>query len=245
MQSLYQRDLAYIHASAFEALARGAASEIVQRLRRAGTRIQRVLDIGCGAGPLTAALLEAGFEVTAVDISVDLIELAQARAPKAHFIHASAYETEIRGHEAVVAVGEPLTYHAEDADADRLLGSFLQRAAEALPPGGQLIFDVIGLGEPSLSGRTWTTGDDWAVVVETSENQAERILVRNIETFRRAGKLYRRGRETHTVRLFDVRSLCDQLASCGFVTETARSYGAQQLPFRRHAFFATRTGAAV
>jgi hypothetical protein len=54
-----------------------------------------------------------------------------------------------------------------------------------------LIFDVIGLGEPFLAGRTWLSGDDWAVPVETTENQTERTLVRNIETFRRVGEANR------------------------------------------------------
>jgi hypothetical protein len=103
-----------------------------------------------------------------------------------------------------------------------------------------LIFDVIGLGQPSLAARTWRSGDDWAVLVETTENQSEGILVRSIEVFRRANGLYRRSREVHTVRLFEVSTLCEQLASLGFTAETARSYGAYELPPRRHAFFARR-----
>jgi hypothetical protein len=35
-------------------------------------------------------------------------------------------------------------------------------------------------------------------------------------------------------------TLRNQLASYGFATETSQSYGGQQLPPRRHAFFATR-----
>lgn len=240
MESLYQCDLAYVHASAFGTLARGAADEIVRRLQSSSTQIRRVMDVGCGAGPLTEALLKAGFDVTGIDTSAELLKLARAKVPRAHFVHASAYEIQILAYDAVVALGEPLTYHAVGADADNLISRFFQRVAEALPPGGMLIFDVIGLGEPSLAGRTWSSGDDWAVLVETTENQTERTLVRNIETFRRVGEVYRRSHEVHRVRLFDVRKLCDQLASYGFTTETAQSYGAQQLPPRRQACFATR-----
>jgi SAM-dependent methyltransferase len=240
VESLYQRDLAYVQAVAFGTLAQGAAAEIVRRLRSSSAPIRRVMDIGCGAGSLSKTLTAAGFDVTGIDTSADLLEIARANAPNAHFIHASAYDVEIRDYDAVVAMGEPLTYHAEPVEADDLITRFFQRVAKALPSGGKLIFDVIGLGEPSLAGRTWTSGDDWAVVVETTENQSERTLIRNIETFRRISDLYRRSHEVHTVRLFDVARLCDQLASFGFVTETAQSYGAQQHPPRRHAFFATR-----
>jgi SAM-dependent methyltransferase len=243
MKWLYQRDLAYVQAVAFGSLAQGAAAEIVRRLYSSDTPVRRVMDVGCGAGPLSKALTEAGFDVTGIDTSADLLEIARANAPHARFIHVSAYDVEIRDYDAVVAMGEPLSYHAAPVEADDLITRFFQRVAKALPSGGKLIFDVIGLGEPSLAGKTWRSGDDWAVVVETTENQSERTLVRNIETFRRIGELYRRSREVHVVRLFDVARLCDQLASFGLHTETARSYGAQQLPPRRQAVFATRLGA--
>jgi SAM-dependent methyltransferase len=240
MESIYQCDLAYVQAAAFGAFARGAASEIVRQLRCSSTQIRRVMDVGCGAGPLAEALIQAGFDVTGVDTSVELLELACANAPTAHFVHASAYHIQIGAHDAVVALGEPLTYHDDAANADDVVSRFFQRVADALPPGGMLIFDVIGLGEPSLAGRTWSSCDDWAVLVETTENQTEKTLVRKIEIFRRIGEVYRRSKEVHRVRLFDVRRLCDQLASYGFAIETAQCYGAQQLPPRRHAIFATR-----
>ena len=106
------------------------------------------------------------------------------------------------------------------------------------------IFDVMGLGELSLAGRTWSSGNDWAVLVETTENQTEKSLVRDIEVFRRVGDAYRRSHEVHRVRLFDVSIIRNQLASCRFATEMSQSYGVQQLPLRRHAFFATRVAAA-
>ena len=202
------------------------------------------MDVGCGAGPLTKALVEAGFDVTGVDNSAELLKLANANVPTAHFVYASVYDVQIRDYDAVIALGEPLTYHPDGVDADNLVSGFFQRVAEALPPGGMLIFDAIELGEPSLAGRTWRSGDDWAVLVETTEKQPERSLVRNIEVFRRVGDAYRRSYEVHRVRLFDVSILHNQLNSYGFVTEMFQSYGVQPLPPRRHAFFATRVAAA-
>lgn len=240
MDAIYECDLAYVHATAFEALALGAAPEIIRCLQSCSTPVRRVLDVGCGAGPLTRALSEAGFEVTGVDTSAALLELAREKAPGAQFVNASAYEIELSGYDAIVAVGEPLTYHADSADADSLVSRFFGNVARALPPGGMLIFDVIGLGAPSLAARTWASGEDWAVLVETTEKEAERILVRNIDTFRSTGGLYRRSREVHKVRLFDIPELREQLSSLGFAVETAECYGRHPLAPRRHAFFATR-----
>ncbi len=239
MESLYRNDLAYIHAVGFGSLARGAAPEIIRLLKGAPIRIKRVVDVGCGAGPLTKALVDAGFEVTGIDTSADLLEITRGVCPAARFVHASIYETPIPASEAIVAVGEPLAYHV-GPDGDLLVSQFFRRASSALPPGGMLIFDLIELGKPSLANKSWSMGEDWAVLVETTENQAERTLVREIETFRRIGESYRRGREVHRLRLFDTASVCAELAACGFSTTTATSYGEQRLPLRRRVFIATR-----
>jgi SAM-dependent methyltransferase len=240
MDSLYKEDLAYIEAAAFGGLAQGAAPEVLRLLNAAAIPIRQVLDIGCGAGPSTAALVKAGFEATGIDQSAELLAIARASVPQARFIHNSIYAAEMPPCEAILAVGEPLTYHAEGVDGDTLVKGFLERASDLLPSGGILIFDVIELGEPSLASRAWSSGDDWAVLVDTEENKDSRTLVRDIQTFRRVDRFYRRGHEVHRVRLFDTRTLLDQLATRGFTTETAQAYGAHRLGPRRRAFFCTR-----
>jgi len=240
MEPLYKQDLAYIQAAAFGEFARGAAPEIVRLLTSASIKVHKVVEVGCGAGPLTLALADAGFEVTAIDISADLMGIASANVPTGHFINASVYDEKIPPCEAVLAVGEPLTYHADAAAADNLIQSFFQLVSDVLPVGGILIFDVIELGEPSLTGKSWSAGEDWAVLVDTKEDQRSQTLIRNIETFRRVSGGYRRGHETHAVRLFDTGTLCNRLAAVGFVTKTAQAYGAQRLPPRRRAFFCAR-----
>ena len=77
MEQLYKQDLAYIQAAAFGNLAQGAAPEIIRLLKCAPVPIQRVVDVGCGAGPLSAALVEAGFEVTGIDSSAELLAIAR------------------------------------------------------------------------------------------------------------------------------------------------------------------------
>lgn len=113
MELLYQSDLAYVHATAFGGLASGAANEVVRRLKGSAAQIRTVLDAGCGAGPLSAALSRAGFEVTGVDISGALLESARACVPQARFVPASIYDVDLRGYDAIIAIGEPLTYHAD------------------------------------------------------------------------------------------------------------------------------------
>lgn len=151
---MYQQDLAYIQAAGFGGLACGSAPEIVRRLRNASISIRRVVDAGCGAGPLTEALVAEGFETTGVDSSPELLAIARAAVPTARFIDASIYDVEIPPCEAIVALGEPLTYQPEGTNAESRIGEFFHSASAVLPPGGILIFDIIERGEPSLAGRT-------------------------------------------------------------------------------------------
>ena len=94
MERLYKQDLAYIHATGHEGPARGAAPEIVRLLKSASIQIRRVVDIGCGGGPLTKVLAEAGFDVTGIDTSAELLEIARTAAPAARFVNASAYDVQ-------------------------------------------------------------------------------------------------------------------------------------------------------
>ena len=97
-------------------------------------------------------LLEAGYAVTAIEPSDDLLSYARAAAPEATFFQGSIYDVAIPTCDAILATGEPLTYH-EHSNPESRLRDFFHRAAAALPPGGLLIFDLIETGAPSLNAR--------------------------------------------------------------------------------------------
>lgn len=239
MPPIYGSDLAWIHANAFGDFARRATPEIVRRLKSCAVPVRHVLEVGCGAGAMTAGLIRAGFEVTAVDSSPDLIAIARTKISRAYFVTSSIYDFGFPACDAIIALGEPLTYHSPTADADALLHDFFRRASEVLPPGGMLIFDVIETGTPSLAGRTWAGGDDWATLVETTEDMASRELIRAIDTFRQVDGFYRRAREIHNIRLFERQELTAKLEELGFAVETAQACGEEKLLPRRVAFFCT------
>jgi len=237
---LYGNDLAWLQARAFGGYAVAAAPHVIARLRAARNGVRHVVEIGCGAGPLTAALCEAGFAVTAVDPSPALLALARDAAPRAEFAGASAYDYELPPCDAVIALGEPLTYHEDAAAADSLVRGFLQRAARVLPSGGPLLFDLIETGAPPLDARFHRSADDYALLVATTEDTAARTLTREIELFRREGERYRRTRELHRVRLFETAEVLAWLDTAGFDCETVTAWGADSLPPRRCVFLAAR-----
>jgi SAM-dependent methyltransferase len=239
MKTLYEEDLAYVQAAGFGDFAAGAIAAILPRLRAAGVR--RVIDVGCGAGVTTKALVEAGFETLAIEPSAPLAAIARAAAPGAELRQESMYETILPPCDAVLAIGEPLTYHAPGVDAEGRLRGFFREVGRALRPGGLFVFDVITTGEGSLDAKGWRAGDDWVVLYETKEERPERKLTRAIEIFRQAeDRLYRRSRETHHVRIFDAAALTAWLDREGFSVEVSTAYGDHALGPRRTAFMASR-----
>lgn len=237
MSALYEEDLAHVHAAGYGGLAAAAIAHLAPRLRAAGAR--SVVDVGCGPGVTTRALLDAGFVVVAIEPSPAFAARARAAAPAAEVRCESAYGAALPPVDAILAIGEALSYHRREDDADARLRGFVAAAASSLEAGGLLAFDLIVAGEPSLAARGWTAGDDWAVLVATSEDG--RLLTRAIETFRTLdGVSYRRAREVHEVRTFDEATLVAWLDTAGFDVVAASAYGDHTLAPRRRAFFATR-----
>jgi hypothetical protein len=73
-------------------------------------------------------------------------------------------------------------------------------------------------------------GSDWAVLVSITGDRERNLLCRQITTFRKVGKLYRRSDETHTLRLYRTRDLIDDLAGCGFRARRLTAYGSFRFP---------------
>jgi len=109
------------------------------------------------------------------------------------------------------------------------LQAVIQRAYDALAPGGLLIFDVATLDRHRSRKQAFTEGDDWACLVEYQRGEARRRLSRRIVTFRRIGEAYRRHVETHVQQLFDPAEILACLRQAGFTARTIPSYGTYPL----------------
>jgi len=237
--AFYDEDLAFIQASGFGELAAAAVAAVIPKLKAQGAR--RVIDVGCGAGVSTKALVDAGFDTLAIEPSGALLERARQVAPLAEFRQASAYDVALDGCDAILAIGEGLTYHAPTEDAEARLRAFFDSASRALGKGGLMVFDLIETGDVSLNARAWKAGPDWAVLSASAEDSELMQLTRDIETFRDVGGgSYRRRSEVHYVRLFERSAVSSWLEQAGFEVETTTTYGSFALPRRRVAFYATR-----
>jgi ubiquinone/menaquinone biosynthesis C-methylase UbiE len=96
-------------------------------------RGQRVLELGCGTGQVTAKLLAAGADVVAIDVLPAMLARARTRAPDAAFVEGDIMEVELgTDYDCVV-----LSFVLHNFDVDGRL-RLLRRAAAALAPGGRL-----------------------------------------------------------------------------------------------------------
>jgi SAM-dependent methyltransferase len=130
---------------------------IVSALRPLGAR--RVLELGCGDGELTFRLVDLGAEVTALDISPGMVDLAERRLARhrpqaaARFVVGTAEDTGLESGAFDAVVGKWLLHHTDLAAAAAELDRLLR-------PGGTGIFietsalnPLLGAARTKLPGR--------------------------------------------------------------------------------------------
>jgi SAM-dependent methyltransferase len=226
MSDDYREDLAYIHDAGFGHMAEAAGPVLIDAARRSGYERGLIIDMGCGSGILARALVNAGYEVQGIDISQAMVRIAKKRVPRARFEVGSILSAELAQCVAVAAVGECLNYLFDASHSLPALEHLFYRIHRALMPRGVLLFDVAEPGRVPGGGprQSFAEGADWAVLVESRENFATDILTRRITTFRQIGKLYRRGHETHRLRLIRREEVTPTLRAIGFRVRTLTGY---------------------
>ena len=117
---------------------------------------RRILDAGCGSGPLTAALRDAGAVVTGLDASTAMVDLARQRLGEDADLH-------------VADLGAPLPFDDkafDDAVASLVLHYLedwagpLAELRRVLEPGGRLILSV---NHPGAFAIVYPEADYFAV----------------------------------------------------------------------------------
>jgi SAM-dependent methyltransferase len=226
----YAPDLAFIHDTGFGGFARGSAPGLLACLRRGGITGGRVVDLGCGSGIWARELVDAGYQVTGVDISPAMIGLARRRVPEADFRVGSLFRAPIPGCRAVTALGEVFNYLFDPGNSLRSLGRVCRRVFDALEAPGLLVFDVAEPGRCKGLSQRFTEGEGWSCLVEYRHDDARQQLTRRIVTFRKVGRSYRRDEETHPQQLYRGTALARLLRDIGFRVRLTRGYGAYRFP---------------
>jgi SAM-dependent methyltransferase len=244
----YRTDLAYIHDVGFGHFAREAAPGLLDWLSRAGVEsrrvgYRRVVDLGCGSGLWCRALADAGYEAMGIDLSPAMIRLASQRVPEGQFRCQTFLRAKLPPCLAVTALGEVFNYLFDRTNSHARLAGVFSRIYRSLVPGGLFIFDVATVGRvPGGSRRNYWLGDDWACLVSAHEDADRQLLMREITSFRRVGRTFRRDDEVHRLRLLEPDATAAALRDAGFKVRTVRSYGKMRFPPGWIGFVARKPG---
>ncbi|WP_088008054.1 class I SAM-dependent DNA methyltransferase [Indiicoccus explosivorum] len=180
----------------------------------------RLLEAASGTGVLTALLAEEGFEVTATDLSEEMLSVAGGRfSDRGLSIPLFAVPmTELHpftGFDAAVIAIDSLNYLPGEQEVRRTF----EGIHRALNKGGQLFFDVHSvykLEEVFADGPFVYDGEDMAYIWHTEKGDAELSVIHYLTFFVRQGQLFERFEEQHRQRTFPTDFYVRTLKEAGF-----------------------------
>lgn len=184
-----------------------------------------VVDLGCGTGSIAIPLANRGLDVTGIDLSEDMLAVAQARREgrlltkgSLRYIQQDMREWQIASPvDVVISFCDCLNYLTEPED---IIQTFKQ-TWQGLAPGGWFLFDVhsantlegYGLDSP------FVLQDEDIAYIWTSDWDPERKeITHDLSIFvRDADERYDRIDECHVQRAYDKEWLQEVLRTTGFV----------------------------
>ncbi len=117
------------------------ADYVERHFRRLKQPVHSVVELGCGTGSLTKLLAERGYSVTGVDLSVDMLTVAEqkCRGLDVTLLHQDMSRLTLPGQaDTVICCLDSMNYITRPSDLRRTF----QRVYKVLVPGGLLLFDV-------------------------------------------------------------------------------------------------------
>lgn len=104
-----------------------------------GDRVRTLLDLACGSGSLTAALIERGLDVIGIDLSEDMLGIAREKCPEALLLCQDMRELDLYDVvDGAVCTLDSFNHLLATAD----IAAVLDRLRLFIAPGGLLVFDV-------------------------------------------------------------------------------------------------------
>ena len=190
-----------------------------QILQREGVTPRTAVDLACGTGSVAILLAEQGLQVTAVDMSEDMLTVANQKADgmenPPRFVRQPLQELKLpRGVDLAVCALDSLDYITDPADCAQAI----KRIYKALNPGGIFIFDV---NTPeklrAMDGQVFLDEDDDVYCVWRGEfDEQTNICSYGMDLFQREGECWYRSFEEHREYAYTQEQLTTYLKEAGF-----------------------------
>lgn len=191
----------------------------MQILKREGLTPRTAVDLACGTGSVAALLAQRGMDVVAVDMSEDMLCVAQQKAQNMEnppvFVCQQLQSLRLpRAVDLAVCALDSLDYITDPADCEKAI----RRVYKHLNPGGCFIFDV---NTPeklrAMDGQIFLDEDEnvfclWQGAFDEESN----ICTYEMDLFQRRGKYWLRSYEEHQEYAYSASQLTDYLRKAGF-----------------------------
>ncbi len=187
------------------------------RLRRP---VRTVLDLCCGTGSLTYELSLRGYELTGVDLSSDMLSVAEEKCRdlpnRPRFFCQSMERLRLPERvDACVCCLDSVNYVLKP----RKLQMAFERVYDVLEPGGLFLFDADTPEKlESMDGQVFLDETEDEFCVWRGEYSAKRRICSFwMDIFHRRGQIWERGGELHEEYAYTMDELEDYLKEAGFV----------------------------
>ena len=190
-------------------------------LQKEGLQPRTAVDLACGTGSVALLLAQKGLQVTAVDMSWEMLMVAQQKAAEADVYPQFACQRlqQLRLPRAVdlaVCALDSIDYILDPGDCQEAI----RRVYKALNPGGCFIFDV---NTPeklhAMDGQVFLDEDDDVYCVWRGEFDEEtNICSYGMDLFQRKGTVWHRSFEEHREYAYSAEQLVGYLKNAGFTS---------------------------
>ena len=190
-------------------------------LEKEGLNPRTAVDLACGTGSVALILAKKGLQVTAVDMSAEMLTVAQQKAAEAdcypQFVCQPLQELRLpRGVDLAVCALDSMDYILDPNDCEEAI----RRIYKALNPGGCFIFDV---NTPeklrAMDGQVFLDEDDDVYCVWRGEfDEQTNICSYGMDLFQRYGETWHRSFEEHREYAYSAEQLVGYLRKAGFTS---------------------------
>lgn len=188
-----------------------------------GERADLVLDLGCGTGSMTLELARRGYDMTGVDYSCEMLDIARSRAvdeglsERMLWLCQDMTEFELYGTvDVTVSCLDSLNHLTKSGDLERCF----KLVHNYLNPDGLFIFDINGKYkfENIYADNSYVIEEDGSFCVwQNYYDEKTKLCDFYITLFKEEhGGRYQRYDEVQTERMYTLRTVKSLLGKCGF-----------------------------
>ena len=188
-------------------------------LNREGLQPRTAVDLACGTGSVAVLLAQRGLQVTAVDMSEDMLCMAAQKAQEVklpiRFVCQKLQQLCLpKAVDLAVCALDSMDYITDPQDCREVI----RRIYKALNPGGCFIFDV---NTPkklwAMDGQMFIDEDkDVYCVWRGDFDRQTNICSYGMDLFQRCGTVWKRSFEEHREYAYSAQQLVEYLRQAGF-----------------------------